>query len=287
MSISAGQFRLQAGPIDLRITLEGDARDCARARERECARARENAERAFPDILPGLVGELAILRRRLDPDLPAPDLDGPVARRMVDAAWPHAARFVTPMAAVAGAVADEMLDRLTVAGRLHKAHVNNGGDIAIHLAPGASVRLALVGNIANPSVDGMIDITSASPVRGVATSGWRGRSFSLGIADSVTVLARTAAAADVAATLVANAVDADDPAILRQPAVELDPDSDLGELPVTVDVGQLPRKVVLRALERGAEHARFLIEAGRIEAAALFLAGEAIMLDPTNAIGAA
>ena len=34
------------------------------------------------------------------------------------------------------------------------------------------------------------------PHRGVATSGWRGRSHSLGIADSVTVVARNAAAAD-------------------------------------------------------------------------------------------
>ena len=44
-------------------------------------------------------------------------------------------------------------------------------------------------------------------MRGIATSGWRGRSFSLGIADAVTVLAATAAEADAAATVIANAVD--------------------------------------------------------------------------------
>ena len=67
-------------------------------------------------------------------------------------------------------------------------------------------------------------------MRGVATSGWRGRSFSLGIADAVTVLAATAAAADAAATIIANAVDLPGhPAIARRPASELEDDSDLGD----------------------------------------------------------
>jgi ApbE superfamily uncharacterized protein (UPF0280 family) len=71
----------------------------------------------------------------------------------------------------------------------------------------------------------------------VATSGWRckgkgGRSFSFGIADAVTVLAGSAAAADAAATVIANAVDLPGHgAITRRPASAIDPDSDLATVP--------------------------------------------------------
>jgi uncharacterized protein len=81
----------------------------------------------------------------------------------------------------------------------------------------------------NPRMPGAIEITRDMPVRGIATSGRHGRSLSLGIADSVTVLAATAAAADAAATLIANAVDLPGHAAVRRaPACSLDPDSDLG-----------------------------------------------------------
>jgi uncharacterized protein len=111
-------------------------------------------------------------------------------------------------------------------------------------------------------------------VRGIATSGWNGRSFSLGIADAATVLARSAAQADAAATLVANAVDVDDPAVRRAPARTLDPDSDLGARLVTVEVGPLAPEAIAAALDRGAEKAQQLRRAGRIIAAVLLLRGE-------------
>jgi hypothetical protein len=184
---------------------------------------------------------------------------------MAEAVWPHRAVFITPMAAVAGAVADEMLEALVSGRRLDKAYVNNGGDIAFHLAPGQALRAGIFSR----ALDGSVELTHDRPVRGIATSGWVGRSFSLGIADSVTILGRTAAAADAAATVVANAVNAQHPAIERRPARELDPDSDLGDLPVTTAVGTLPAATVTEALERG--HA----EACRLGlGAALSLQGE-------------
>jgi ApbE superfamily uncharacterized protein (UPF0280 family) len=111
------------------------------------------------------------------------------------------------------------------------------------------------------------------PVRGLATSGWRGRSFSLGIADAVTVLAASAAEADAAATLVANAVDCDHPAISRSPAKLLREDTDLGDLPVTVGVGPLPEAAVQQALAQGAARAETLRRAGLLFAASLVLQG--------------
>ena len=174
------------------------------------------------------------------------------------------------MAAVAGAVADEMLQAMLHRRALDKAYVNDGGDIAIHLAPGHELRAGIFAR----GLDGMARLTAEQPMRGIATSGRGGRFFSLGIADTATVLAATAAAADAAATLIANAVNIDHPAIERRPARELDPDSDLGDLPVTVAVGSLPPEAVSEALDRGVAEARRLRRAGLIDSAALSLRGD-------------
>ncbi|MFZ5780768.1 MAG: UPF0280 family protein [Pseudomonadota bacterium] len=255
-----GRLHLQHGPIDLIVEAFGAAE--------EVARAYGQAVDRFGEVLPGLVRELPLLRRPLGDA--APLLHGPVARRMLEAVWPHRAVYVTPMAAVAGAVADEML-RALVAGRtLDKAYVNDGGDIAFHLSPGQELRAGLFVS----TLDGVARLTHDRPVRGVATSGRGGRSFSLGIADSATVLAPTAAAADAAATLIANAVNLDHPAIERRPARDLDPDSDLGDLPVTVSVGPLPEVCIAEALDRGAAEARRLRLCGLIDGAALSLRGQ-------------
>ena len=262
--LADGRLHLQHGPIDLIIEAFGDAVEVERAYTQAVGR--------FGDILPTLVAELAALRRPLGGALGEtyPLLQGPVARRMVEATWPHRSVYITPMAAVAGAVADEMLQAMMSGRTLDKAYVNDGGDIALHLAPGHELRAGIFAQ----GLDGLARLTADRPVRGIATSGRGGRSFSLGIADTATVLAATAAAADAAATLIANAVNVDHPAIERRPARDLDPDSDLGDLPVTVAVGPLPSTAVSQALDRGAAEACRLRLAGLIDSAALSLRGE-------------
>jgi len=202
------------------------------------------------------------------------NLVGSTARRMEAAVAPMAEdAFITPMAAVAGAVADEVLAAMIAGRHLERAYVNNGGDSALHLEAGQSMRLAIAGT--GHGLADRITIHARDRVRGVATSGWRGRSFSLGIADAVTVLARTGAEADAAATIVANAVDLPGhPAVMRQPAHDLAPDSDLGGRPVTTGVGGLSSAEIAEALERGFGVAEDLRRRGLIEAAALFLAGQ-------------
>ena len=129
---------------------------------------------------------------------------------------------------------------MTAAASLSRAYVNNGGDIALHLAPGEHFVAGMVERPDRPSLFGTVTLDSAQPVRGIATSGWRGRSFSLGIADAVTVLADRAAMADAAATVIANAVDLPGhPNIVRVPADTLAPDSDLCDRLVTQEVGEL------------------------------------------------
>ena len=237
-----------------------------------------HAAARFDGLLEELVAELPLLRRPIAAERPHPK--GPVAERMVAAAWPHRALYITPMATVAGAVADEILATMVDGRRLERAYVNDGGDIALYLTPGASLTAGLVGRVDRPVLDGACRISHDLPVRGIATSGRGGRSLTLGIADSVTVLAADGAAADAAATLIANAVDLDHPAIRRVPAMELDPDSDLGELPVTVAVGPLAPAQVADALAAGAARAEGMLAAGLIHSAALGLRGEVRVVGP-------
>lgn len=261
-----GRWHFQHGPIDLVIGAEGPAADAAHA----AAWAR------FATVLPELVAELPLLRVPVGATCP---LQGPVARRMWQACVPFAAGFITPMAAVAGAVAQEVLAAYARPGIL-RAWVNNGGDIALHLAPGASVRVGLVADLSDVALDGRFAIEALSPVRGIATSGWRGRSFSFGIADSVTVLARSAALADAAATVIANAVDVAHPAIERRPACELKDDSDLGARRVTTHVPALPRACVEEALQHGLARAAALQRDGLVQAAVLCCQGRRRVLEP-------
>ena len=259
--LPGSRLHLNHGPIDLVLRAWGSP---AAVRAAEAA-----AIRRFETLLQELVDELPALRR---PD-PGP-LQGPVARAMAAATLPHRPLFVTPMAAVAGAVADEISATMTAAAPLTRAYVNDGGDIALHLTPGASLTAAL------GLTDDRVTVRHADPVRGIATSGWRGRSHSLGIADAVTVLAASAAAADAAATLIANAVDLPGhPAIARTPARDLAPDSDLGDRPVTTAVGRLAPEDIARALAAGAARAEAMRACGLI-AAALFLQGEARIVGP-------
>ncbi len=255
--LAGNRLHLQHGPIDLIIGAEGTAP--------EVACAYRAAALVFPGILPTLVAELEDLRAPTSEIKEA--FDGPVARRMAAAVWPYRSRFITPMAAVAGSVADEVLGVLCATANLRRAYVNNGGDIAIHLTHGATFAVGVVGDLAVPAINARLTIRPEDGIGGMATSGWRGRSQSLGIADAVTVLATTAAAADAAATMIANAVDIDDPAIERRPAREVKCDSDLGVLPVTVAVGPLAPGQLARALDAGVARAREILSQQLIVAA--------------------
>lgn len=259
------RLHLGDGPIDLIIEAWG--------RGGQVRAAYDAATRRFATLLDELCAELLELRSAALPG--GGRLRGPVARRMEAAVAPFArTTFITPMAAVAGAVAEEVLAAMVAAADLDRACVNNGGDIALHLGAGQRFAIGLVDRPDRPSLFASTTIGSADPVRGVATSGWRGRSFSLGIADAVTVLASTAAQADAAATTVANAVDLPGhPAVLRRPARDIQPDSDLGQRLVTRDVGPLRADDIEIALASGVAEAERLVRAGLVHAVALHLQG--------------
>lgn len=252
--LTDGRLHLQHGPIDLICEIWGQHDAVETGYRRAIAR--------FEGLLEELVAELPALRSADQ------TLVGPIACAMGQAVAPFRPLFITPMAAVAGAVAEAVLAALVIPG-ISRAYVNNGGDIALHLRQGQRLVCAIAG------ADSTIVIDAETPVRGIATSGWRGRSWSFGIADSVSVLAKTAAMADAAATMIANAVDLPGhPSIARKPAHDLQIDSDLGARLVTVDVGRFTANEVAQALANGEAAALCYRSCGLIEAAALFLQGE-------------
>ena len=271
--LDGGRLFLQHGPINLIVRAGGPAP------------AVEDAYRTltgvFPDWLGALVDELPRLRSPESPQLALPA--GSIARRMATAVRACTDGFVTPMAAVAGAVADEAAAVLGNQPGIEHAYVNNGGDVALYLGSGTRLSVGVVPSLREAIPRARIEVGWESAVRGAATSGWQGRSHSLGIADAVTVLARNAATADAAATLIANAVDVDHPGIRRTPARALDEESDLGDLPVTVAVPDLDAAAIDAALDAGLRPARDLRSRGVIEGAALTVQGRWRVLEDPDA----
>lgn len=252
------RLHLQHGPIDLIIGAEGDRKVAFTA-----------AQKRFSTVLGELVCELPLLRSRLTSDSPTPV--GAIAKRMDQATRPLCKdAFITSMAAVAGSVADEVLGAMCAEAELQRAYVNNGGDIALHLAPGEVYTTAMASHDGRDL--GRIRIQATDPVRGIATSGRHGRSLSLGIADSVTVLAPRAAQADAAATLIANKVDLPGhPAVRRCPAIDVIDDSDLGDTAVVTGCGPLISTDVDHALNAGLACADSFVARNFIIGASLFL----------------
>jgi ApbE superfamily uncharacterized protein (UPF0280 family) len=275
-ALAGDRLHLSHGPIEVVLRAWGAETEVRRAYAAVAAR--------FESVLRELVAELDQLRR---PAWDGPRVEGSVARRMVAAVRPFAETFVTPMAAVAGSVADELLTAMLSAASLDKAFVNDGGDIAVHVGPGESLAIGVAGDFSNgpiPALNGSLAVRPEDGIGGIATSGFKGRSFSMGIADSVTVIAANAAGADAAATLVANAVTVDSSAIVRQPARNLDPDSDLGRRLVTTHVGPLSPAEVDAALANGAAEARRFLSRGLIRGAALMLRGGAVTVGAVPAL---
>ncbi len=257
---------LRHGPIDLFMGV--DTHD-----EPDRQKAFRIAAASFEPILSDLCGELDVLRLPVTTRQWVPD--SPVAARMLDAVSVFSEKhFVTPMIAVAGSVADHLTQ--CVAGKVsaRRIFVNNGGDISVRLSENQSFTVGICSDLATGRICSRATIRAEDDVGGVATSGWAGRSHSLGIADAVTVFAANAALADAAATLIANAVNLPSSRkIERAPARELNPDSDLGDMLVTTGVARLDAFEKQDALTEGCRLAEKMRRSGIIHLAHLVLQG--------------
>lgn len=265
------------GPMTLTIAAwqDGEARPVMAA---QAARAALRCLKVMAEFQ----GYLRRRMRELPAGRPLPPLVARAARacRAVDSG-------LTPLAAVAGAVADEVADFAQSLGA-DRVVVNNGGDIAVRLAPGQSLRVGVkppdrAEGEASPLM-GRLRLRGGEGIGGVASSGWQGRSHSSGVADLVTVWAASAAQADAAATALGNAAQAHDPAACSCSAQEIDPDSGLGRQKVTTSVGPLPREQRLAALRGARNLALRLHTRGLIKGCLVLVQGEALLLDQAERI---
>ena len=247
---------LQHGPIDIVVEAIG----------KDKYLAYEKVKTYFKTLLSDLVLELELLKKEVRYDR---QFTNQIAQKMQQATQEFHPDFITPMAAVAGSVADSVLEVLTSGFILEKAYVNNGGDVSFYLKKGQSMKSSLA---SMPNTFTKIKYEDKS--RGVATSGWRGRSFSLGIADSVTVLANNAAMADAAATMIANSVDLKDHHLIKKKYAQyLNDSSDLFGQMVTTEVGKLSQKDIIKAINNGHNKAKMYLGNNLINSALIQLCG--------------
>lgn len=200
--------------------------------------------------------------------------DDGLVQSMIDSVKGIGDADLTPMAAVAGTLADGVADWLVEQG-MTRILVDNGGDLAIRLAPGETVSVGVRTDIRDPEITHILRLNDRSPEWGVTTSGLGGRSFTRGIASGVTAVALRASDADAAATAIANACWIADPAIRQVPAHTLDPGTDIPDLPVTIQVGKLSERALARAVANALDKANNLADRGRI-VGALVAAGQVV-----------
>ncbi len=199
--------------------------------------------------------------------------DKSIARTMIESVREIDDEDLTPMAAVAGSLADATSDFIFSHGAT-KVVVNNGGDIAVRILGDNQVRVGI--GYARPEcpIPKIIMLDSSCSSWGIATSGLGGRSFTMGVASAVTIIARTAALADAAATSVANATFVEDDNVVQRKAGDIDPGTDIPNLRVTTKVGPLSYEKRTLALQRGIKKANRIIEKGNIYGARVTVDGE-------------
>jgi len=197
MLLADGRLHLHHGPIDLVIGADGTAAAVRRAYRLAAAR--------FNTILDELVGELDLLRRPLCQTSCRPV--GDVAARMWAASMCHLAHhngadYVTAMAAVAGAVADEILAVICDKADLDRAYVNNGGDIALFLNPAAASRPKFsIGICVDPDIVFVLLTRLRHPPRGWRLSGKMGSLATFMSAPQIRLAASPQVAGKAAASL--------------------------------------------------------------------------------------
>ena len=215
-----------------------------------------------------------VLSRRMD-EIPK-DLEDSLGLQMVRSVLAVGDEDLTPMAAVAGTIADAVADYLFARG-MTKVVVDNGGDVAVRLRRGASVRVGIRPEVGRQDISVVIALDSRSGSWGVTTSGLGGRSLTRGVASAVTVIARSASVADAASTAIANASFVTDDGVIQRRAEEIEPQTDLVGLPVTVKVAQLAQEKKIRAVSNAIKRAEALIDKDIIFGAFVAVQGEVAM----------
>lgn len=267
--ISPGQVFFDYGPVSMVVS----ARRGGRGDTKLCACAFEVIDDCLKELRP-MLGVLRLYPDDIDPEK-LRGLPQVMARAVIQTGY----RWLTPMAAVAGSIADAVADYLEREGA-EKVTANNGGDIAIRLAAGQSLNLGVVYDLSAGNVSQTVRLTDKSGIGGVATSGLGGRSLTTGIASGVTVFSRRCAEADALATLLADRSIILSPAVHTVLAVELDPDSDIADQRVVVCVDTLTEEEKAGALRQVLEEAEQQYQRGSLVACIATVQGKTVTFDP-------
>jgi len=264
--ISANKVYVEYGPVQMVVE--------ATCHQQPMPNKLHEAAIMVPEILNSLVGVLQYAKKRWPLLADVGDLDMPeVLRRMLNSVASTHDETLTPMAAVAGTFADIVADYLAENGAT-KVIVNNGGDIAVRLESGESTVIGIAPRSGGASPTHFIRLDSNSKVGGVTTSGFGGRSLTLGVADATVAVACNASVADACSTLIANHTYVVCPQVQRRLACEIDPQSDIADMWVTTQVNNLPEWAVDEALASGISKAIDLIEEKVLSGSVVFVGGK-------------
>jgi ApbE superfamily uncharacterized protein (UPF0280 family) len=204
------------------------------------------------------------------------DLDDSLVIQMVRSVLTVGDKDLTPLAAVAGTIADAVADFLFKRG-MTKVVVDNGGDVAVRLRKGATVTIGIRPEIETQEISNVITLDSRASSWGVTTSGLGGRSLTRGVASAATAIARNASLADAASTAIANASFVKDKHVIQRQAEDIDPETDLAGFPVTVKVAPLNKEKRARAVSNAMKRAEALIDRDVIFGAFVSVQGEVAM----------
>lgn len=215
-------------------------------------------------ILKALAESLPIIKKRAFTLVPE-DRYPQIVNEMIVAAQVIDDPDFTPLVAVAGATSDLVADYLTKS-KATKIIVDNGGDIAVRVRGGEEVGVGLCLDFTKKEIDYSLPVKGNY---GICTSGIGGRSFTLGVANAVVVLADRASVADAVATYLGNKTNVDSYKVKREWSEEMYPDTDIPGKKVTISVGDLSDAEIQLALENGQREALQLIDRGVIHGAAI------------------
>jgi ApbE superfamily uncharacterized protein (UPF0280 family) len=248
--LQGGSVLVECGPMRLVI----DARVGKVAQPQQAARAADEAV----SFLEGVAAARPFLGRDYREQVAR--ITDPLALKMIASVQAVADADLTPMAAVAGTIADAVADFLFQRG-MTRVLVDNGGDIAIRSCDGEPVTVGIRPQVDRRSLSHAVVLEPERTAWGVATSGTGGRSLTRGVLEAAVVIAADAATADAAATAVANASHILDGAVIRRPAEAIDPHTDIAGLEVTAGVGALTEEGRRMALDQALGRAEELIGA--------------------------
>jgi len=265
--LDGGRILAESGPMRLII----DARLGQMPQRGSCIRAAEEAFRLLESV-----AHHRLRLSRFYSAIPS-DLDNRIVEKMIRSVL-AVDENMTPMAAVAGSIADGVAAFLRQRG-MTRVIVNNGGDIAIRTSQGESVNVGVRPDLSHDVINHVITLGDERVSWGVATSGLEGRSLTRGVASAATAIAGSASMADAAATSIANASYIEDESVIQKLAGELDAQTDIPGIAVTIQAGPFSDENKELALSRAMMRADALIEKKMIFGAYVVVDGKEAMTD--------